>query len=380
MDLGQGLWIIKKMDQVKDSWDLWQSGQGDGIDFATKLAELGAGAASGFATSLWIKGIQKTGLDRVFDSLRRDRTLADYVASQNMTRSVADFAAGEATDALIDWLRDYAREHGTLDPIFDFFHIVTNTTYRNGLAPPRPRDPLAIDLDGDGIETVGVGSTPVLFDHNADGIRTGTGWVKADDAWLVLDRNGNGTIDSGRELFGVDTVINTIGDAYDANAQVQMASSGFEALGVLDSNADGAFNASDAEFVNVRLWQDLNQDGVSQSGELFTLAQKGIASIGLTPTTGTTNLGNGNTVTGQATVTRTNGTTTQVDSVSVTTDSTAANLDLANNPFYREFTDAIPLTDTARALPEMNGSGVVRDLREAMSIGNAQGTALVNAL
>lgn len=51
-----------------------------------------------------------------------------------------------------------------------------------------PRDPLAIDLDGDGIETVGVGTNPILFDHNADGIRTGTGWVTGDDAWLALDR------------------------------------------------------------------------------------------------------------------------------------------------------------------------------------------------
>ena len=64
------------------------------------------------------------------------------------------------------------------------------------------RDPLAIDLDGDGIETVGISSTgnPILFDHDADGVKTGTGWLKGDDAWLVLDRNGNGTIDSGQEL------------------------------------------------------------------------------------------------------------------------------------------------------------------------------------
>ena len=53
---------------------------------------------------------------------------------------------------------------------------------------------MAIDLDGDGIETVGSITNPVLFDHNADGIRAGTGWVRPDDAWLVLDRNANGLI------------------------------------------------------------------------------------------------------------------------------------------------------------------------------------------
>jgi hypothetical protein len=140
------------------------------------------------------------------------------------------------------------------------------------------------------------------------------------------------------------------------------------------------FSAADAAFSQVRLWQDLNQDGVSQANELFTLADKGIASIGLVPTTVTTNLGNGNTVTGKSVVTRTNNTTTAINSVAVSTDSTAASLTLANNPFYRQFTTAIPLTTTARALPEMQGAGILRDLRESMSLGNAQAAALVAAV
>lgn len=45
-------------------------------------------------------------------------------------------------------------------------------------------------------------AAPIYFDHNADGIRTGTGWINSDDGFLVFDRKGNGTIDSGRELFG----------------------------------------------------------------------------------------------------------------------------------------------------------------------------------
>lgn len=249
-----------------------------------------------------------------------------------------------------------------------------NTNFRNALPPPIRRDPLAIDLNGNGIETVGIGATPILFDHNADGIRTGTGWVQANDAWLALDRNGNGLIDSGRELFGVDTVRSGT-----PGVDAVYASTGFEALATLDSNSDRVFNASDAAFTQVRLWQDLNQDGISQSTELFTLAQKNIASIGLTPTTGTVNLGNGNTVTGQAVVTRTDNSTTQIDSVAVGADRTAGNLALASNPFYRSF-PVQPLTTTALALPEMAGSGVVRDLREAMSLGNAASAALVSAV
>ena len=242
------------------------------------------------------------------------------------------------------------------------------------------RDPLAIDLDGDGIETVGIptSGTPILFGHDADGIKTGTGWLKGDDAWLVLDRNTSGGIDSGRELFGVDTAI-TVTEVLPGSSSVttytRLARSGFEALGTLDKGngtvgsagyGDGVFNASDATFTQVKLWQDLNQDGISQTNELFSLADKGIASIGLVANTTTTNLGNGNTLTGQATVTRSNGGTTQIDSV----DLQASNLNLADNPFYRQFSDSIPLTPTAKILPEMGGSGWTRDLREAISLNN----------
>jgi len=196
--------------------------------------------------------------------------------------------------------------------------------WTDACVPPR-RDPLAIDLDGDGIETVGIpgSGSPILFDHDADGIRTGTGWVKSDDAWLVLDRDGNGTIDSGRELFGVDTLITvteTLPGGSQAVSYTRNARTGFEALHTLDTgdgtagsagHGDGVFDASDAAFSQVRLWQDLNQDGVSQASELFTLADKGITRINLNETTASTNLGNGNTVTGHATVTRSNGSTTQ---------------------------------------------------------------------
>ena len=68
-------------------------------------------------------------------------------------------------------------------------------------------DPLILDLDGDGIETVAhQGSRGAMFDLDADGIANGTGWVKSDDGILVLDRNGDGMINDGRELFG-DSVI-----------------------------------------------------------------------------------------------------------------------------------------------------------------------------
>lgn len=126
----------------------------------------------------------------------------------------AALAADQAFSSTFEWAYESANDWSRgLDwsPLFDFIdHTLGVNQYDAFLAAsstrPQPiyRDPLAIDLDGDGIETVGIGSTPVTFDHNADGVRTGTGWVTGDDAWLVIDRNGNGSIDSGRELFGVD--------------------------------------------------------------------------------------------------------------------------------------------------------------------------------
>ncbi|MDL5034563.1 calcium-binding protein, partial [Pelomonas sp. APW6] len=245
----------------------------------------------------------------------------------------------------------------------------------------RARDPLAIDLDSDGIEMLAANAQPVVFDHNADGIKTGTGWLKGDDAWVVMDRNGNGTIDSGRELFGVDTLIperKTVVNADGSTSVVTVernATSGFEALRAQDDNNDGMLDAKDAAFAQVRLWRDLNSDGISQANELSTLEANGIVSINLVANTASQDLGGGNSITGKATVTRVTGGSTEMDSVMVGGES-AANLNLTDNPFYREFTDKIPLTDLAKSLPEIKGSGELRDLREAMSIDSAQGRRL----
>jgi hypothetical protein len=165
-----------------------------------------------------------------------------------------------------------------------------------------PRDPLVLDLDGDGIETVGINPlAPVLFDHDNDGVRTGTGWIKSDDGLLVLDRNGNGTIDGGAELFGDNT----------PGAAGALAANGFIALQGQDSNADGQINSLDTSYTQLRVWGDFNQDGISQAGELQTLSQAGIASIGVAGTTTNINLGNGNTQIASGSFTRTNGSTGQ---------------------------------------------------------------------
>jgi len=262
-----------------------------------------------------------------------------------------------------------------------------NRAYR-GSRSQSTRDPLALDLDADGIETIGIpaAGSPVLFDHDADGVLTGTGWLAADDGWLVRDLDGNGTIDSGRELFGVDTRIVATDRIFGTNQYItheRHAFDGFEALRALDTGAsgagsdgfaDGVIDSRDAAFTDLRVWRDVNQDGASQPGELMSLPAAGVASISLASTATHTNLGNGNFVTATAAVGRSGGGVGQIAGVGLA----AGNLDLADNPFYREFTDTVPLTEVALALPEMGGSGWVRDLREAMSLGaGAELTAAV---
>lgn len=223
-----------------------------------------------------------------------------------------------------------------------------------GTTPPR-RDPLVLDLDGDGIETTSTrDGTVILFDHDGDGIKTGTGWVRPDDGWLVLDRNGNGTIDTGNELFGVDTL----------KSNGQFATDGFDALKDLDENGDGKIDIADSVFANLQIWRDLNQDGISQADELTTLGDHNIISIGVNSTATNKDLGNGNVQTAGGTFTRTDG----ANGATGATNGAAANLDLLVNTFYRQFTDTIPLTEQAKLLPDLKGSGRVRDLGEAISL------------
>ncbi|WCM95597.1 hypothetical protein M5C96_13980 [Acidovorax sp. GBBC 1281] len=253
-----------------------------------------------------------------------------------------------------------ANQNGyTANSVLNAISLGTNTDYLAAKSWAPSRDPLVLDLDGDGIEAVGIDpARPILFDHYGDGTRNATGWIKGDDGIVVLDRNGNGVIDSGRELFG-DQTLKPVG----SDGRAQNHANGYEALAAEDGNGDKVIDANDAVYSQLRIWKDTNQDGISQAGELHTLADLGIARIGVAGTASNVNLGNGNTQPLSGSFTRTDGTTGASGVAEVT-----GSLLLASNNFYREFSDDPAVTAAAGALPQMGGSGWVRDLREAMSL------------
>jgi len=125
-------------------------------------------------------------------------------------------------------------------------------------------DPIVLDLDGDGFELSHM-KNGVEFDINADGVMDKTGFVKPDDGLLVLDRNGNGKIDNGKELFG---------DQHGAK-------DGFAELSKFDGDGNGVIDSNDAIYFKLQVWQDLNQDGNSSRNELNSLKDMGIDSIDL---------------------------------------------------------------------------------------------------
>ncbi len=140
--------------------------------------------------------------------------------------------------------------------------------------------PILFDTTGDGYGLTNA-ADGVVFDIDANGVTAEQiAWTEADsdDGWLVLDRDGNGRIDSGEELFGSQT------PAY-ADSEQPVTENGFDALKLLEGPSygpgkpDRLIDARDAVFARLRLWFDRNHNGVSELEEIVTLADAGVLAI-----------------------------------------------------------------------------------------------------
>jgi hypothetical protein len=148
----------------------------------------------------------------------------------------------------------------------------------NGLADGQfdcANSPIIIDIRGNGLDLTDR-EGGVTFDFFASGVPINMAWIArdSDDVFLVLDRNRDGRIDNGSELFGNRTPL----------AEGGLADNGFEALAEYDlkssgGNENGFIESGDRIYSQLRVWQDVNHNGVSEPGELKTLTAAGIQGL-----------------------------------------------------------------------------------------------------
>jgi len=207
-------------------------------------------------------------------------------------------------------------------------------------------DPLVFDLGGDGITTVSLEESNAFFDLDNNGFAEKTSWVGAKEGLLAYDKNGDGIINGGNELFGDRTLMK------DGKT---LASSGFTALAEYDDNKDGKIDSTDAIYTLLRIWQDSDGDGIASAGELKQLVDLGIVSIGLSySNTGVTD-GANNIQVRTGTFTLADGSYRAVGEYL-----------LNRNPVHSVDSSPIEISDGVALLPNVQGAGNVGSLHKAI--------------
>ncbi len=200
-------------------------------------------------------------------------------------------------------------------------------------------DPMFLDLNGDGKMGTTSLENGINFDHAKDGFKELSAWVDKEDGILVIDKNENGIIDDGGEIFG-DNYIKSNGNK---------AANGFEALTDLDSNKDGIINSSDKEFDKIKV--------LKGDGTLVSLTELGIVSISLNKTTVNEADENGNVLVYKGTYTKEDGTTGSLGTFNLIVDK-----------MMSEEVNKVEVSEDVASLPNIKGYGTVHSLHQAMML------------
>ena len=204
--------------------------------------------------------------------------------------------------------------------------------------------PLVLDLNGNGTTSTFIAQSETYFDMDGDGFKERTSWTENSDGLLTLDLNNDGKVTNGTELFGNNTKL----------ANGTTAKDGFEALSQYDLNKDNVIDSKDSIYSHLKVWIDSNSDGISTTDELKTLQELNITSINL-----------------NATETSTSEAYNQIsDSSTFTQDGQSKTIN--DVWFYQNKSDTTydyttSIKESVAALPTIEGSGRVKDLRDAMN-------------
>lgn len=213
------------------------------------------------------------------------------------------------------------------------------------MAAPRI-DPLVLDLAGNGFAPTTV-KDGAYFDLDQNGFAEKMGWVQGDDALLAVDRNQDGLINNGSEVFENQTRLKT----------GRLAKNGFEALKEYDTNQDGVIDENDQDFSKLLIWKDTNGNGISENGELTTLKAAGVASINLSYQGFGEETPSGTVIGNIATFKKADGTEYNIGDYWV-----------QNETYNTRDLNTVTISDEIMLLPDVQEVGVLPSLRKAMAL------------
>ena len=276
--------LLSVLDVRFNDFRIWQDKDGDGVAEDGEVMTL---------TTAGVKSINLTGSPVDADNVPGDVVVANrgsYTRTNGSTMEFIDaaltyFSAQDALPEIDDIAQAFTKKSkkyaisfaggemfvglkkaaDDLDPRAGQLGLVSSMTFKGKHAGVF--SPIILDLDGDGVEMRKMKKGKTYFDVDGDGDLDRVGWASGGDGFLVIDRNGDGKINDGSELmFGAE----------DADAR-----NALEALSALDNNNDNVIDEKDARFDELKVWVDSNRNGVTDAGELKSLTELGIKSIGL---------------------------------------------------------------------------------------------------